>query len=166
MMAAVNAHRKLAAWEYCMELTREIYRVARRFPAHERYGLTAQLQRAAVSTAANIAEGYARYGRQELAHGLSVSLGSLAEVDTLLEVASQLGYLSCAEHQRLCALRERASKATFGLQRKVRVRLSVPPCARAPVPAADQSHHPSTNHSCEGASLLSSHSVPSAVRAV
>ena len=149
-----------------MELTREIYRVTRRFPAHERYGLTAQLQRAAVSTAANIAEGYARYGRQELAHRLSVGLGSLAEVDTLLEIASQLGYLSSAEYEHLCAVRERASKATFGLQRKVRRQLPAPPCARASVPAVVQSHHPSTNQLCEGSSLLSSHSVPSAVRAV
>ncbi len=166
MMSAVNAHRRSAAWEYCMELTREIYRVTRRFPAHERYGLTAQLQRAAVSTAANIAEGYARYGRQELAHGLSVGLGSLAEVDTLLEIASQLGYLSSAEHEHLCTVRERASKATFGLQRKVRRQLPVPPCVRAPVRPDLQSHHPSTNHCGDGSPFRSSHSVPSAVRAV
>jgi len=119
-MPAVNAHRKLAAWQYCMELTREIYRATAGFPVSERYGLTVQLQRAAVSTAANIAEGYARYGRQELTHALSISLGSLAEVDTLLEIASQLGYLRADEHQRLSALREQASRATFGLQRKVR----------------------------------------------
>ena len=120
MMSPVNAHRRLVAWDYCMELTREIYRVTAGFPVAERYGLTGQLRRAAVSTAANIAEGYARYGKQELAHALSVSLGSLAEVDTLLEVANQLGYVPAAEHERLCALRERASRATFGLQRKVR----------------------------------------------
>jgi len=119
-MVAVNTHRKLAAWEHCMELTREVYRATGRFPINERYGLSLQLQRAAVSTAANIAEGYARYGRQELAHALSISLGSLAEVDTLLEMASQLGYLAADEHQRLSALRDRASRATFGLQRKVR----------------------------------------------
>jgi four helix bundle protein len=120
MMVAVNAHRRLVAWECCMELTREVYSATGRFPAQERYGLASQLRRAAVSTAANIAEGYARYGRQELAHALSVSLGSLAEVDALLEIASQLGYLSSVEHQRLSALREQASRTTFGLQRKVR----------------------------------------------
>lgn len=103
-----------------MELAQENYRATGRFPAHERYGLTSQLRCAVVSAAANIAEGYARYGRQELAHALSVSLGSLAEVDTLLEIARQLGYLSGVDHERLSALRERASRVTFGLQRKVR----------------------------------------------
>ena len=103
-----------------MELTREVYRATGKFPVGERYGLSPQLQRAAVSAAANIAEGYARFGRQELAHGLSVSLGSLAEVDTLLEIASRLGYLSADEHQRLSALREQASRTTFGLQRRIR----------------------------------------------
>ena len=103
-----------------MELAREVYRFTGGFPFHERYGLTSQLRRAAVSAAANIAEGYARYGKQELAHALSVSLGSLAEVDTLLEMARRLEYLSVAEHERLDTLRERASRATFGLQRKIR----------------------------------------------
>ncbi len=74
-----------------MELARETYRATGRFPSHELYGLTSQLRRAAVSAAANIAEGYARYGKPELAHALSVSLGSLAEVDTLVEIAKQLG---------------------------------------------------------------------------
>ena len=103
-----------------MELAHEVYRLSARFPAHERYCLTSQLRRAAISAPANIAEGYARYGRQELAHALSVSLGSLAEVDTLLEMARRLEYLSVAEHERLDTLRERASRATFGLQRKIR----------------------------------------------
>jgi len=103
-----------------MELAREVYGLTGGFPAHERYGLTSQLRRAVVSAAANIAEGYARYGRQELAQALSVSLGSLAEVDTLLEMARRLEYVSAARHEQLCALRESASRATFGLQRKIR----------------------------------------------
>ena len=82
--------------------------------------MTSQLRRAAVSTAANIAEGHARLGRAEFSHALSLALGSLAEVDTLLVVASDLDLLSTDDYERLNTLRERASRATFGLQRKMR----------------------------------------------
>ena len=87
----MNAHRRLVAWQRSRELAREIYRATASFPPSEQFGLTSQLRRAAVSVVANISEGYARYGRAELAHALSVSLGSLAEVDTLLEIAKDLG---------------------------------------------------------------------------
>lgn len=103
-----------------MELVREVYRFTAGFPAWERYGLAAQLQRASVSVPTNIAEGYARYGANELAHTLSIALGSLAEIDTLLTLAADLGYLTTDEHASLDALRARASRTTFGLQRKVR----------------------------------------------
>jgi len=116
----MDAHRRLVAWQRCRDLARETYRVTESFPQSERFGLTSQLRRAAVSSAANIAEGYARYGRSELAHALSVSLGSLAEMDTLLEIANDLGYLTPEGYAALCSLRGEASRVTFGLQRKVR----------------------------------------------
>ena len=116
----MDAHRQLVAWQRCRALALETYRVTEGFPPSERFGLTSQLRRAAVSAAANIAEGYARYGRAELAHALSVSLGSLAEMDTLLEIANDLGYLTPEGYGDLSALREEASRGTFGLQRKVR----------------------------------------------
>jgi four helix bundle protein len=75
-----------------------------------------------VSAAANIAEGYARLGPRETAHGLSMTLGSLAEVDTLLAVAEDLGYLNIEQAKAIEALRSRASRLTFGLQRKLRSR--------------------------------------------
>ena len=116
----MDTHRHLVAWQRCRALARETYCVTESFPPSERFGLTSQIRRAAVSAAANIAEGYARYGRAELAHALSVSLGSLAEVDTLLEIANDLGYVTPEGYGGLSALREEASRATFGLQRKVR----------------------------------------------
>jgi four helix bundle protein len=116
----MDAHRHLVAWQRCRALALKTYGVTESFPPSERFGLTSQLRRAAVSAAANIAEGYARYGHAELAHALSVSLGSLAEVDTLLDIANDLGYLTPEGYGGLCALREEASHVTFGLQRKVR----------------------------------------------
>ena len=119
-VVGVNKHRQLVAWQYCRALTREIYRATAAFPVGERFGISSQLRRAAVSAAANIAEGHARLGRAEFAHALSLALGSLAEVDTLLEIASDLKFLTEGDYEKLVALRGRASRATFGLQRKVR----------------------------------------------
>jgi four helix bundle protein len=116
----MNKRRQLVAWQYCRELAREIYRITAGFPAAEQYGLSGQLRRAAVSTAANIAEGHARFGRAEFAHALSLALGSLAEVDTLLGIANDLKLLSPVDYETLMTLRDRASRATFGLQRRAR----------------------------------------------
>ena len=121
--ARMNAHRKLVAWEKCRELVREVYGATAEFPAAERFGLTSQLRRASVSAASNIAEGFARLGPRETAHGLSLTLGSLAEIDTLLVVAQDLGYLSAATAAALQERRDMAAKVTFGLQRKMRARI-------------------------------------------
>ncbi len=122
MLLSMNTHRDLVAWQVCRALVSAIYRSTMNFPPDERFGLSSQLRRAAVSAASNIAEGYARFGPRETAHGLSLALGSLAEVDTLLAVAEDVGYLSAEHLADLEALRSRASRLAFGLQRKVRAR--------------------------------------------
>ena len=71
-----------------------VYAVTANFPDTERYGLTSQMRRAAVSVPANIAEGAARSGTRELIHLLSIASGSLSELDTLLELAVKLGYVN------------------------------------------------------------------------
>jgi len=85
-------HRNLPAWQQGIELVHDIYRLTAHFPPDERYGLTSQMRRAAVSVPANIAEGAARAGTKELLHFLSIANGSLSELDTLTEVAQQLGF--------------------------------------------------------------------------
>jgi four helix bundle protein len=116
----MNAHRNLDAWKVCRQLANLAYRATRAFPADERFGLTSQLRRAAVSAACHIAEGYARHGIKESAHGVSIALGSLAEVDTLIAIAEDEGYLSGTMLSEFEALRVRASQVTFGLQRRLR----------------------------------------------
>ena len=116
----MDKHRDLIAWQRCRELVRAVYEATGDFPASERFGLTPQLRRAAVSAVANIAEGHTRYGRAEFAHALSMALGSLAEVDTLLEVARDLSLLTSDAHRRVARLREEASRVTFALQRSIR----------------------------------------------
>jgi four helix bundle protein len=92
-----RAHRNLKAWQQAMELVTAIYSATSSFPAQEKFGLTSQMQRAAVSVPANIAEGFARKGTKELLHFLSIAAGSLSELDTLIELAARLGYLNNAE---------------------------------------------------------------------
>ncbi|WP_221205410.1 four helix bundle protein [Xanthomonas arboricola] len=75
-----------------MELVEMIYRFTEIFPEQERYGLTAQLRRAAVSIPSNIAEGAARRSTPDYARFLSIARGSLSELDTQVQIAVRLGY--------------------------------------------------------------------------
>ena len=88
-----GSYRDLVAWRKAMILVVQIYRATRNFPKDELYGLTSQLRRAAVSVPSNIAEGQARYSRREFHHFLSNARGSLAEVETQIMLAADLGYL-------------------------------------------------------------------------
>ncbi len=72
----MRPHQKLDAWSKSVDLVVEIYRATERFPREERYGLTSQIRRAALSVPANIAEGAGRYSQKEFAHFLSNSQGS------------------------------------------------------------------------------------------
>jgi four helix bundle protein len=80
-----------------MDLVVSIYAVTSLFPTQEKFGLTSQMQRAAVSVPANIAEGFARNGSKELLYFLGIAAGSLSELDTLIELAARLGYLKNSE---------------------------------------------------------------------
>ena len=87
-------HYGLDVWKDSMRLAREIYRVSASFPDSERYGLTAQIRRCAVSVPSNIAEGAGRGGRKEYAHHLRIARGSLMELDTQLWIARDLGFIN------------------------------------------------------------------------
>jgi four helix bundle protein len=90
----VKSFRDLRVWQRSLELVEEIYRVSAGFPQHEIYGLTNQLRRAAVSVPSNIAEGHTREHTKEYLHHVSMAQASLAEIETQLEIASRLKYLS------------------------------------------------------------------------
>ena len=92
--AAARAHRELIAWQVSMELLAEMYRLASRLPAVERYGAGAQVRRAALSNPLNIAEGFGRRNRRDFARFLLIAKGSLRELQTLLEVIVLLEYVT------------------------------------------------------------------------
>ena len=95
----MRPHQKLDLWRRAIEFVVSIYRTTERFPKEEKFGLTSQVRRAAVSIAANIAEGAARTSTKEFLQFLSVSQGSASEADTELVIACQLGYLTTKEYE-------------------------------------------------------------------
>src|SRR5437016_8960744 len=96
-----KSYRELVAWQKAMLLVTEIYLATKSFPQEERYGLTNQLRRAAVSVPSNIAEGAARSGTGEFLQFLGIAKGSLAEVETLLILARKLTYLTQVQAEPL-----------------------------------------------------------------
>ena len=93
----MEPYRKLIVWQKAMELVRLVYRLSKGFPTDERYALTDQLRRAAVSIPSNIAEGCGRTSRKDYAHFLSIARGSLYETMTQLQIAQDLGYIEISE---------------------------------------------------------------------
>lgn len=99
--AQIKSHRDLIAWQKAMDLVVLIYECTAGFPRHELYGLTSQIRRAATSIPANIAEGQGRRSKAEFGQFLGNARGSLLELDTHLEVALRLKYLTPAQHERI-----------------------------------------------------------------
>src|SRR5688572_25255631 len=92
-MAAYTTHRELVAWQQAMLLVETVYREIVDFPREEMFGLTRQIKNSAVSIPSNIAEGCARNSLAEYVHFLGITCGSIAELETQLELAVRLGLL-------------------------------------------------------------------------
>jgi four helix bundle protein len=110
MNIAARDHRDLVVWQKALALARDVYRATARFPATEIFGLTAQVRRAAVSIASNVAEGSARRTTADFLHFLHIARGSQAEVDTQLRLARDLEYLPEAEANELLARSEEVGR--------------------------------------------------------
>ena len=112
-------YENLIAWQKGLALVIAVYRETESWPQTELYGLTSQVQRAAVAIPSNLAEGYGRSGPREFAHHTSIAYGSLCEVETQLRIASELGYLTPAATQRLKSLANDVRRVTLGLFRSL-----------------------------------------------
>ena len=86
-------HRDLRVWRDGIDLVKQVYEITRQFPEEERFGLIAQMRRAAVSIPSNIAEGAARNSRADFARLVAIARGSVAELETQSIIAVQLGYI-------------------------------------------------------------------------
>ncbi len=108
-------YRKSKAWQRCDDLAVAVYEASRTFPKAERYDLTSQMRRAAVSIAANIAEGSGRATRRDYLRFLYQARGSLREVEYYIHLARRLGYLSEAAARTLQATSNEAGSTLHGL---------------------------------------------------
>jgi four helix bundle protein len=116
------AHEPLRAWRSAHQLALETFTVTQGWPKRELYGLSAQTRRAALSVPTNIAEGAARLGRRDFARFLNIALGSLAELQYLLEFARDVGVCDTLDWERLNRTRDQTGKLLWGLYRRVRPR--------------------------------------------
>ncbi len=116
----LRSYRDLEVWQKAMDLVVECYQVTKLFPQSELYGLTSQLQRAAVSVPANIAEGSGRQHTLELIQHLSIAYGSLAELETHIQIAGRLDYLNTKQTKRLLERTGEVGRMLNGLMRSLR----------------------------------------------
>jgi four helix bundle protein len=114
---------KLRVWQAARVLAKEIYLATSKFPHREIYGLASQCNRAAVSVAANLAEGSSRQGRKDQAHFSEIAYGSLMELACLLILCDDVGILSKDSEQTLRNLIEEVSAQLNALHRSQRARI-------------------------------------------
>ena len=105
----VKSYKDLQVWQKGIEITDYVYEITSFFPNEERYGLTSQLQRAAISIPANIAEGFGRHSRKEFIQFCRIALGSCSELETHLLIAKRRNY--CSEERFLTLTSELESQS-------------------------------------------------------
>jgi four helix bundle protein len=113
-------YRDLKVWQAGMLLANRVYRLTSSFPTDERFGLTSQLRRSAVSVPSNIAEGHARNTKAEMIRFAGIALGSVAEIETQLLLAADLGFSNSAEVEEVLRLAEETGRMLHGLIRSNR----------------------------------------------
>ena len=118
----IKSFRDLVVWQKAMNLVELIYALTKQFPADERYALTSQVKRASVSVPSNIAEGYGRNSTIDYIRFLRISLGSVYELDTQLELAIRLQFARVEETKDALELCAEIEKMLVALIAKPRAR--------------------------------------------
>lgn len=116
---SANGYRDLVAWQRGMDLAVSCYALGRSLREARHASLASQLERAAVSVPANIAEGKGRAGRREYSRFLTVALGSLREVETLVQIADRLKIAKLETVKAILALCDQVGRPLYGLQRSL-----------------------------------------------
>lgn len=109
----------LRVWQKSIDLTTEIYAMLASFPSDEKFGLVSQMKRAAVSIPSNIAEGAGRNSNKEFKHFLSISLGSLFEIETQLIIANRLRLINIEVTQELNVKISDLQRMIFALEKTI-----------------------------------------------
>lgn len=113
-------HKKLKVWQLGMEIVMDVYKLTKSFPEVEKYGLTSQMRRCAISIPSNIAEGAARNTNKEFINFLHIAQGSLAELDTQLEMSLRLNFIDQESWMAIDAKMIEADKMLSGLIQSIK----------------------------------------------
>ena len=119
---AIRSYKDLNVWKASMELVCEVYEVTRNFPDTERYGLTSQMRRCAISVPSNIAEGWSRNSARSFISYLNIAAGSMSELLTQLEIARRINYISDEKTIHLNLKGIEISKMLYMLTKKIESR--------------------------------------------
>ncbi len=118
----LKSYRDLEVWQKAMDLVIMCYQTTKKFPRSEIYGLVSQLQRAAVSIPANIAEGRERQHSKEFIQHLSIAYGSLAELETHVQIAERLNYIEGSQLKKLLSKTSEVGRMLNGLRKSLEKR--------------------------------------------
>ncbi len=118
----IYSFKDLKVWQKGVRLALEVYKLSDKFPANELYGLTSQMRRASVSVASNIAEGSIRGSKKDFCHFLRISLGSIAELKTQVEISKSLPFGEKLDYNEVDTLLIEISKMINGLIKTLRAK--------------------------------------------
>lgn len=117
----MKTYRDLLVWQKSMTFVTNIYQVIKTFPKEEIYGLTSQIRRCAISIPSNIAEGYGRNSTNDYIRFLQISMGSIFEIQTQLEIAKNLDYLNKSKFQEAYDMSREIERMLSSLIHKLKV---------------------------------------------
>ena len=123
-MTQIKSFRDLLVWQKSMSLVTSVYQITRDFPHAEVFGLTSQLRRASISIPSNIAEGYGRNTSKDYLRYLQIALGSLYEMQTQLEIASNLHFLDIVDFKKMISLCLEIERMLTSLIAKIRAKIA------------------------------------------
>jgi four helix bundle protein len=118
----LNRYKELKVWQKGIELASFVYEITESYPSKEVYGLSSQSRRCAVSIPSNIAEGAGRNSNREFLHFLSISVGSIFELETQLIISQRLNYISVEKLEILTEHIEEIKNMLFGLQKSIEIK--------------------------------------------
>ena len=116
----IKSYRDLIVWQKSMTLAVEIYQLGRRLPPREQFGFSSQLRRSSASIPANLAEGHSRGSRGDFRRHVSVARGSLAELETHLELVRRIGLISAKETAPAESLADEVGRMLSALLRRLK----------------------------------------------
>jgi len=125
MSTKISTYKDLIVWQKAIELVSDVYSITKLFPAEEKFGIVSQLNRAAVSIPANIAEGWGRESSKNYLQFLRISRGSLMETETLLVISKNLNYIDDENFRMISEKLDETGKILQGLIKGVQQKINL-----------------------------------------